>query len=404
VSLSPSAGEKYHLKRQFQWPPPYSCIGTRITPRRVQNLIQSNLERRSGELQLGSYPAKLTLEATSACNLRCPACFTGKGEVGRPPGAFPLEAFRRLIAELGPFLFEVEFYKWGEPLLAPQLADMIELTHAAGVSTSVSTNFSFGFDDAHIERLVSSGLTVLGVSIDGATQETYEQYRVGGNLALVLDNCRRLAAIKQRLGSETPRLVWVFHVFPHNVAEVDQARGMAAEIAMDIFVDKGFLIGPDWDPEGRFQFSWQPPHYPERCDFLWGHAAVNNDGGVSPCAGTFYREDDVGKLGTADDDGGAGSFREIWNGERLQRSRDLFHARNGPDAARELICHGCPRTVLWEEWQRELSSGKPQGTFRPTVTADLAEWVNFLWQRRQTTSPEQRRLVPLRRKPMADQS
>src|SRR5437773_962040 len=170
VSHGPTEGEKYNLRRILEMPPPFSAKGSRITPRRVQNLIQSNLERLAGRTELASWPSRLTVEATNFCNLRCPACYTGLGEVGRPRSDLPLEAFRRLISELGPYLIEVEFYNWGEPLLAPALCDMIAVAYGAGISTTVSTNLSFRFDEAQAERLISSGVSVLGVSIDGASQ------------------------------------------------------------------------------------------------------------------------------------------------------------------------------------------------------------------------------------------
>ena len=48
---------------------------------------------------------------------------------------------------------------------------------------------------------------------------------------------------KKRLGSATPRLVWEFHVFPHNLADIETAKIMAAELGMDIAVSKGWTVG-----------------------------------------------------------------------------------------------------------------------------------------------------------------
>jgi MoaA/NifB/PqqE/SkfB family radical SAM enzyme len=121
------------------------------------------------------------------------------------------------MRELGPTLFEVELHNWGEPLLGKHVFEMIELASACGVSTTISTNFSIPFDDARAERLVSSGLAGLGVSIDGASQAVYEQYRVRGDLALVLENCKKVVDARRRLGSVTPALYWSFRVCPHNV-------------------------------------------------------------------------------------------------------------------------------------------------------------------------------------------
>src|SRR5205085_12641069 len=98
-------------------------------------------------------------------------------------------------------------------------------------------------------RLVPSRLTVRRVSIDGAHRETYEQYRVKGDLSLVLHNCRLVRDAKRRLNSKWPRMIWEFHVFPHNTEDIDTARELAAELDMELAVDKGWVIGPEWDTE-----------------------------------------------------------------------------------------------------------------------------------------------------------
>ncbi|HEX4476060.1 MAG TPA: radical SAM protein [Polyangiaceae bacterium] len=399
TSLRPSFGEQYNLQRIFQVPPPVACRGARMTHRRVQNLTQSNLDERNGKTELASYPIKLTIEATNICNLRCPACFTGSEQIGRRRGHLSLDLYRRVMEELGPYLFEVEFYNWGEPLLGKHIFEMVEEAHRAGASTTISTNFSFPFDDAAAERLVRSGLTVLGVSLDGARQETYEQYRVRGDIARVLDNCRRVAAAKRRLGSESPILVWEFHVFSHNVGDIELAKSMAADLGMLIAVDKGWVVGPDWDPEKRFEFSIKPPSFPTRCSFLWHQAVINNDGGVAPCCGTFYKEDDVGRLEETAGDGGSKTFFEVWNGDRQKMSRALFNSRDVPDEQTKLVCHSCEWTLWWEEWRNYIASGAPQGTFKSNI--DAGQGFNFFWNRRPPGTPEERGVVQLRKKPSA---
>lgn len=399
VSLAPDIGERFILSKIFQIPPPLPCFATRMTHRRVQNLIQSNVEEWRGEVHVRSRPIKLTVEATNICNLRCPACFTGAERIGRERGHFSMELFSRLLAELAPYLFEVEFFNWGEPLLGKHIFEMIAEARRAGISTTVSTNFSIPFDDEAAERLVTSGLTVLGVSIDGAHQHTYEQYRVRGNLDLVLENCRRVAAAKKRLGSDKPYFVWEFHVFPHNVDDVEDAKRMAAELGMHIAVDKGWLIGPDWDVEKRFEFANAValPPIPVRCGFLWHQAVVNNDGGVAPCCASFYREDDVGKLETRPGDGGSATFMDVWNGERERQSRSFFQSRDVPPEQQGLICRDCPRTVRWESWVQFLRSGGPPGTF--VEVSDAFDGINYFWNRVPPGTPEERGVVKLRRKP-----
>src|SRR2546430_5187889 len=81
--------------RDFLTPPGYE--GARWSARKLLNVYLSRWEEGRGRTKLRSYPFKLTVEATGACNLRCPACFTGVGDVGRPGSAMPLDLYRRVL-------------------------------------------------------------------------------------------------------------------------------------------------------------------------------------------------------------------------------------------------------------------------------------------------------------------
>ena len=358
--------------------------GAQVTPKRLMNLYRSRWAHRRLSTRLPSLPVKLTIEPWNVCNLRCPACFTGLGETGRAKTRMSMPHYRRLLDELGDTLWQVEFCNWGEPLLVKDINEMIRDAHERGISTLLSTNFSLRFDEAAAERLVRSGLSVLGVSIDGARQESYEQYRVRGDLALVLRNCALVRDAKKRLQSATPRLVWEYHVFPFNTDDVEAARAMADELDMEIAVSKGWLIGPDWDPDG----AWVDPQttMPMPCSFLWQQAVVDNDGGVAPCCGTFYAEDDMGRLESTPGDGGAATFREAWNSERYQQGRRFFQSRTGSPEERKHVCFACPVTVEFERFRAHVAAGRPATDFRSA--ANLHDGFNYFWSRRPTTAQE----------------
>lgn len=87
--------------------------GTRVTPRRLANLWRARWEHRELRTELRSLPIKLILEATNICNLSCPACFTGDGQVGRARSHMSLELYHKLLDELGPTLWRIELCNWG---------------------------------------------------------------------------------------------------------------------------------------------------------------------------------------------------------------------------------------------------------------------------------------------------
>lgn len=358
-------------RRLGPWRPPEHS-GARLTPKRLLNYWRVQRDLRNTTTVVSGYPVVLTIEAANACNLRCPHCFTGAGEVGRDKGMLQMPLYEKLLDELGDYLFNIEFYNWGEPLLNKRLEDMIAMATRRGISTYISTNFSVPFDDARAERIVAAGLDLLGVSLDGATQESYEQYRVRGDFNLVLDNVRKINAAKKKLGSAKPEVAWEFHLFPHNLHELDRARDMARELRMTFMPSKGWVTGADWDTEGKY--ADPPPGRAAPCYFLWQRAVVNIDGGVAPCCSTFYTEDDYGVIDVQPErqDGQIAlgslhysSFRELWNNESFQRSRAMFANRDAtPEGDRAMVCYDCPITVTYDAIQKHRRAGQPMSTFQ----------------------------------------
>src|SRR5262249_53767760 len=150
-----------------------------------------------------------------------------------------LEPYLHLLDEIGAYLLLVEVFNWGEPLLHPDLPAIIAAASGRGISTRVNTNLSVPLSEHDAERLVASGLSDLFVSIDGATQEVYERYRVHGNLELVIHNCRLIAEAKRRLRSALPRLTLQFLQFPCNEGDADRVAALAASLDMRLLAFRG---------------------------------------------------------------------------------------------------------------------------------------------------------------------
>jgi hypothetical protein len=140
---------------------------------------------------------------------------------------------------------------------------------------------------------------------------------------------------------------------------------------VDFASTKGFVVGADWDPKGRYPFTFEarPGHRVEPCHFLWERAVVNPDGSVAPCLGAFSVDDDFGHL-----DGR--SFRAVWNGARFQAARRLYQRRPPVEHTPRVICAGCPQTTLWHDYRDHRGAGGSDATFRPALTAHMG-WNYF---------------------------
>lgn len=126
---------------------------------------------------------------------------------------------------------------------------------------------------------------------------------------------------RNELRSRSPRLICSFHVFEHNQHDVELARSLAGELGMEFSVSKGWVAGPAWASDDGWQFFKDPTA--DRCEMLWKRAVVHVDGGVSPCDGSFYREDDFGSVSNM-------KFREVWNNQKFRKARNLFRSTRPP--------------------------------------------------------------------------
>ncbi len=321
-------------------------------------------------MQVDALPFDVTINPSTGCNLSCPYCEVGKGDLLRPAGLLKSAHHDSIMGPLQDTLFIARYFGTGESLLNPRLPEMIALLQKSQVYTVVSTNFSFKLDDAYIDRLLDSGLTLLSVACDGASPETYEKYRVGGDFDLVTGNMRRVIARKRERGLEFPLVEWRFLVFSHNEHEVGIARQQALDMGVDI-IDFYFGVTPK-DEERQINGvakalnrSLQPAtcgpgidravrrkdtpfrtlphpvvtagspvlsHQPaEKCDWLYFATYIYPKGEAAPCCHPGGPEQDMGIL--------ENGVEGVWNGQYYQDARaylkDSMHASNA-------LCVECP--------------------------------------------------------------
>ncbi len=306
------------LAAHFRWP---YVPRDYLTLRKIINFWRCQVAWLLAKEKVSGHPYQLVLELTNVCNLRCPHCPTGQGHFGRKPSFMDLKRLDVILDELGPYAFKTDLHNWGEPMLHKEVYEAIQIIEKHRVMTVMSTNFNVNFDEAKAEALVQSGLSVLGLSLDGPDQESYEKYRVRGKLALALENARLVIEAKKRLHATKPQVVWCYLVFRHNQHKVNEARALAEKMGLEFSAQRGFASS---DPSFETTENYHHPalnllsHGPA-CRFLYSMATLNADLGVSPCCSdvAFNSDTDFGQVRTQ-------SFSQIWNGPYHKAARRLF--------------------------------------------------------------------------------
>ncbi|MDD5130354.1 MAG: radical SAM protein [Candidatus Omnitrophica bacterium] len=325
--------------------------------RKLENFLTILEEFSNKSIYCSGYPAWLTIDPTNICTLKCPFCPTGYGLMKRPKGMMSKDRFQRIMDVLGPYLLHIDMQNWGEPLLNKDIYQMISYAKKFDINITVSTNFQ-NFDEKSAEELVNSGLDRIVLSIDGASQQTYEKYRRGGSFLKAIENARVLVNKKRQLKSSQPFVLWQFLVFRHNEHEIEVAKAMGRDLGVDaVGITPAFVAVDsdeykDWvalnSQYNRYDLINKPKEVsgsesflkaPEEsfCNWPWEGITINWDGSVAPCCGIYLEEEDFGNIFTGQD------FHHLWNNNHYKAAREFIRSRKKPNAGIKNTCVNCTK-------------------------------------------------------------
>jgi radical SAM protein with 4Fe4S-binding SPASM domain len=297
----------------------------------------------TGKATQWGLPMTISIEPTTACNLRCPECPSGLRAFSRPIGNLKQDFFRKTIDELHKQLIYLIFYFQGEPYINPGFLDMVKYAKDKGIYTITSTNGHF-LNDANAKKTIESGLDRMIISVDGTTQETYENYRKEGNLESVLQGARNIVKWKKEMNSATPHTIFQFLVVKPNEHQIDEIYRIAEEIGIDEVklktaqvyeYEQGNDLIPTIEKYSRYKKNTDGTYSVKNkllnhCWKLWHACVITWDGLVVPCC---FDKDAQHRLGDMKDK----PFQEIWQGEDYDKFRkQLLKGRDQID-----ICKNC---------------------------------------------------------------
>lgn len=269
-------------------------------------------------------PYTLTIEPTNRCNLKCPECPSGNGAMVRPLGLMDFDRFRAIVDEVHRDVFYLQLFFQGEPFINNRLVDMIAYAHAKRMYVAISSNAHFLRREV-IDALLAAGLDRLIISLDGLTQEVYEEYRVGGSLAKVHEALAHFDAARRVHPSRT-ELILQFLVTRRNEEQIPALRALArthkAGVAlktMQVYsIESAERFLPRDERYRRYRIENGVLHpksaLRNRCVRLWERGVITWDGVVVPCCFDKNAEYPLGTLN------GRG-FEEIWQSDEYHAFR-----------------------------------------------------------------------------------
>lgn len=272
-----------------------------------------------------AFPDHVDIEASSACNMRCPMCFTITDEfkTNVKLTVMRLEVFKKIVDEcVAQGAFSIRLSWRGEPTLNPNFVEMARYAKNRGVKEVSSLTNALALTPEMFAALVDIRMDWLTISFDGMG-ETYNRIRKPAKFDEAVAKIRTFHEIKRRRASVKP-VVKIQGVWPA-VKENPQAfyetfRGIVDQVAVNPLLD---YLRKDSEIVYRKKFT---------CPVLWQRLAVGADGKVSLCVHDEMSHHIIGDVNEQ-------SISEIWNGVALREARAAHRRHAGVRAYR--ACAEC---------------------------------------------------------------
>lgn len=244
----------------------------------------------------------LQVEVSRECNLDCRICM--RKNLKSNSGFLSLNDFKKVVDSYN--FREVALHGWGEPLLNPEIFQMIRYVKNKGIKTSLTTNGTL--IRKNISEIIDSGLDDIAFGF-------YDKKILMDSI----DNVEKLIAEKSR-GKSGLRTFFDITVFRDNVDEIPDVIRKANEVGVDAAVlhrlfnihnvNKEFESLPEKDEEELFDRVkalgkelnfriYLPKKHTLPCRIVGNTVFVTHNLAVTPCCflPEFYIGDALNGVG-----------------------------------------------------------------------------------------------------------
>jgi radical SAM protein with 4Fe4S-binding SPASM domain len=172
--------------------------GLRYGRQRLDGIRASDVVTNTPPAHAGARRPVVVWNVGRRCNLHCVHCYSDS-ENRAYPGELTTEQGFALLDDLADFAIPVLLLSGGEPLMRPDLFELIAYARSRGIRTTLSTNGTLITADV-AERLRAHEVSYVGISLDGigATNDRFRGHK--GAFDKAMAGFRHCKAVGQRVG------------------------------------------------------------------------------------------------------------------------------------------------------------------------------------------------------------
>lgn len=273
---------------------------------------------------------KIYIEITNVCNLDCDFC----PKTGRPPMFMSPASFSAALDGISGWTEHLYFHVMGEPLLHPDIGELLEISAAHGYKVNLTTNGTLlprvGTDIIGRPALRQVNISLHSLEANSCGYPTDEY--LGGVIEFVraaLDRGRPIISLRLWNGDGKNSLN------PHIIRRMTEAFGSGRDAGTARSAERGLKLAEGLYLNSAPLFQWPGPgreDFGDRgfCRGLRDQAAILVDGTVVPCC---LDGDGIIRLGNLFEQ----DFGEIIGGDRAA----AIHRGFSEGKVLERLCRNC---------------------------------------------------------------
>lgn len=272
------------------------------------------------------FPIMVGTGQINRCNLNCIMC--DKRYHQEPRAELSLEVIKKLLDECKENnLPSMGLSMGGESLICKNSKEVIQMIGDSGVKDVFLTTNGVFMNDEIIKLLIKNKITRVRVSLDAATDETYQKIRRGAPaLEKVEENINKLIDYKKQFNSLLPTIRLSFVVMDINKHEVDafleKWKDKVDVIDFQRYVDNTFIYT---EPEKIDQDVIKDSFCPDPFYML----TVWADGNIGPCCCGYGRKLILGNIYKD-------NLKDVWHSSKLKEIREQIVSKKF-----NKVCQAC---------------------------------------------------------------
>jgi MoaA/NifB/PqqE/SkfB family radical SAM enzyme len=266
------------------------------------------------------FPIHIDIETTNFCNLKCTMCPHSLEDFKMAKGHFDFELYKKIIKECKKYrLSSLKLNIRGEPLLHKHLVDMVSIAKENGILEVMFNTNGTLLSPQKTRDLIEAGLDYLIVSIDGATKDTYDRIRVGGDFNVIKSNIEYFIQYRKDKRLRKPLIRLQYLEMQENKHEVEQYKAMWQD-KVDVMTHNRY--SNRGCGEGREAYNMVAIDR-ANCYHPWRRMSIDWQGNAQMCCGDWNNRCILGNVKNE-------SIYDIWHSEKFNeyRKKLLAHELN----------------------------------------------------------------------------